>query len=83
MNIRLTKNRVLLLRLPKATQSPGGIHFPMQFNDDEKVWWVGGVSPKVTEIALGDRVLVDFTSGFTVLPDDSRLVDASQLLMKW
>jgi co-chaperonin GroES (HSP10) len=90
--MRITGNRVRILRLPQETKSRGGIYYAMQLRDDEKLWIVSEIGPGrvnkrgiliAPEVQRGDRVVVNFDLGFKDLPDGSRIVDAGQLLMKW
>lgn len=83
--MRLLRNDVLLQPLAQRKQSEGGILLPQQYQDDRKQWRVVAVSPKVSEVQPGDKVLVDAyaCSNNHTLEDGRVIVDAGKILMKW
>lgn len=76
-------NRVHIKPLPKAARSAGGIVLLESFNDDQKLYEVLAVGPKVKDIHPGDHVLAELFRDHTILPDGTRITDASQLLAVW
>ncbi len=90
--MKLLGNRVQLQLLPSAQQSPGGIHYAQGYQDDRMRFRVLAVGPGrrlkngsivAPEIKAGDCVLAPLYLEHTIMPDQTRIVDAESLIAVW
>lgn len=90
--MKLLGNRIHLRPLPQATRSAGGILYAEAFRDDQKQFEVLAVGPGrktkkgvliPPEVKPGDRVLAELYHEHTILPDGTRIADASAILATW
>lgn len=92
--MRILGNRILIAPLPAPTTSANGLHLPVNYNDPRSAqqYRVEAVGPGrrlktgVTippEVMVGDYVLAPLHHDHITLDDGRKIVDASEILMRW
>lgn len=75
MNVRPLKKKVLVAQNKNETKTTGGIILSDEGSArDSKTATVMAIGPDVTMVAVGDKVLLDWSKGFVVKVDDVQRV---------
>lgn len=83
-NLRLLGSRILVRPLPLKLTSDGGLFLIERYQDNEKMWEVVQVGPKVKNVEVGDKILTDsFPSNLNVWSDGYRILREEDALMRW
>lgn len=90
--MKLLGNRVLVEPLPQTTVSAGGIIYSPNHRDDQKQFTVLAVGPGrisrkgiliAPEVVPGDKVIAELFTDHLIMPNGSRVIDASSIIAKW
>ena len=77
--------RLIVEPLALHPNSVGKIVLPANYNDGASVgqFRVLAVGPRVTDLAPGDRCLIDLQGDHTILEDGTRIVRDRQVILSW